>query len=358
MSRRGHFLKSSRQTSYLPVDSWPNADQEMWTHIHRRGDVYDTGGRGAHWEQRTVRNVSQGYGTWLKWLSEVEPEAMLEEPLARATRSRLAQYTKALEDRSLAPSTIQIHIQRLGQMMAAAAGTNEFGWIFVGANRLKPASVRNKQARIVPSYHLAELGFQLMRQAESLRPPFSPAARFRLGLQIAFMAYRPVRLGNMTQMVLGKHLIRNDTGDYHTCFREDETKTGIEIAFDVPRSLTHAFDTYLALYRPQLFSGFAEMTSVWVSRDGGPMTSSAISDQFIKATRKKFGFHINPHMFRDCAATTIAQDDPEHASAIAKILGHSTMATSEKHYNQARMIDAAHAVHAAFEPYRKSGARA
>ena len=59
-----------------------------------------------------------------------------------------------------------------------------------------------------------------------------------------------------------------------------------------------------------------------------------------KATMAAFGRYLSPHLFRDCAATTIAIDDPRHARSIMDILGHSTLATSEKHYNQARSLDA------------------
>ena len=51
---------------------------------------------------------------------------------------------------------------------------------------------------------------------------------------------------------------------------------------------------------------------------------------------------MNPHLFRDCAATTIATNDPEHVHVITSILGHSSLATSEHYYNHARSLQAAH----------------
>ena len=50
---------------------------------------------------------------------------------------------------------------------------------------------------------------------------------------------------------------------------------------------------------------------------------------------------INPHLFRDCAATTIAIEDPEHVRIASQILGHRSAATTERYYNQAQTIDAA-----------------
>jgi integrase/recombinase XerD len=57
-------------------------------------------------------------------------------------------------------------------------------------------------------------------------------------------------------------------------------------------------------------------------------------------TKRMVGVPISPHLFRDCAATTIATDDPEHVLTIAPLLGHTTLKTSEKHYNHARSLDA------------------
>jgi hypothetical protein len=59
-----------------------------------------------------------------------------------------------------------------------------------------------------------------------------------------------------------------------------------------------------------------------------------------------------PHLFRDGAATAIAIVDPEHVGTIASVLGHSTLATSERHYNQARGLEAGRRYHGTIEQLR------
>jgi integrase/recombinase XerD len=54
-----------------------------------------------------------------------------------------------------------------------------------------------------------------------------------------------------------------------------------------------------------------------------------------------FGRPINPHLFRDSAATSIAIDDPEHVRIASCLLGHSS-ATTEKYYNHACSVEASH----------------
>jgi len=54
--------------------------------------------------------------------------------------------------------------------------------------------------------------------------------------------------------------------------------------------------------------------------------------------------HINPHLFRDCAATTIADEDPNRVRMSAPVLGHTDFRTTEAYYIAAntRVAGAAH----------------
>jgi integrase len=59
-----------------------------------------------------------------------------------------------------------------------------------------------------------------------------------------------------------------------------------------------------------------------------------------RLTRAHLGRDLSPHLFRDCAATSIAVRDPEHGGIIKDDLGHTTFKTGEKFYNQADMTSA------------------
>ena len=52
------------------------------------------------------------------------------------------------------------------------------------------------------------------------------------------------------------------------------------------------------------------------------------------------GRAINPHLFRDCAATSIAIDDPGHVGIACRLLGHRAASTTERYYNHARGVEA------------------
>jgi integrase/recombinase XerD len=350
MSRRGHFAKIRKAPLYgLREADWPTADRAMWAAVLEPGGVLETGGRGARWKAKTIGNVESSYGHWLKWALARQENCSLG-PLERVTRDAVGLYIAYMRARDLSGSTIQIHLQRLGQMMTAATETMEYGWLFRAANRLKPKSVRDKRAKIQPTYRLVELGRKLMDEAKLMPAGWHrcPAVQFRNGLLIALLAYRPVRLANVAAIKIGGHL--RQVGDKYTLtFAADETKQNEELEFDVPAGLCADMSCYLENFRPVLVHRGPHVgtagQSLWVSRDGGPLLNGGIASMVSLKTAAAFGESINVHLVRDCAATTIAIDDPEHAFFIAPILGHSSMATSEKHYNQARTIDAGRAYH-------------
>jgi integrase/recombinase XerD len=68
---------------------------------------------------------------------------------------------------------------------------------------------------------------------------------------------------------------------------------------------------------------------------------TTIYARIIALTREKFGRSICPHLFRDCAATSIATGDPEHVYIAKSVLAHSTLKTTERYYIHAQPLEAA-----------------
>ena len=66
----------------------------------------------------------------------------------------------------------------------------------------------------------------------------------------------------------------------------------------------------------------------------------------------RIGPAVNTHLFRDCVATPIAHDDPEHVRICARILGHSRFSTTEGHYIVVKAVWAADHYHDLIELIR------
>ena len=98
-------------------------------------------------------------------------------------------------------------------------------------------------------------------------------------------------------------------------------------------------DHYLAKVRPRLLDG-REHDDLWLAWGGRAFTGDSLYGRLRQATLRAFGVALGPHMFRDCAATSLALDDPEHVQVIAPLLAHGSLRTGEAHYNHAGSMQA------------------
>jgi integrase/recombinase XerD len=120
----------------------------------------------------------------------------------------------------------------------------------------------------------------------------------------------------------------------------DETKNGRPLEVPFPDTLVPYLDRYLAHYRPLLAGNRYDGDRLWLSYFYKPQAAHSLQLQIVQRTRVAFGRAVNPHLFRDCIATHIAVHDPKNVRMAATILGHNSFATTERHYNLARMLEA------------------
>jgi len=107
----------------------------------------------------------------------------------------------------------------------------------------------------------------------------------------------------------------------------------------VPQNLIPHLKHYLQEVRPK-FTGSDRHDGLWASTKGRPLTRNAIARIITERSRGAFGHSVNPHLFRHCAATTIAILQPGRICVARDLLGHSSVATTNAYYNKARSIDA------------------
>jgi len=71
---------------------------------------------------------------------------------------------------------------------------------------------------------------------------------------------------------------------------------------------------------------------LWVGQGGSPLTPAGVQKALARHTRPRFGHALNPHLFRDCLATTQAALDPKHGRYASALLHHSNSRTTERSY--------------------------
>ena len=257
----------------------------------------------------------------------------------------MADYAKELSALNT-PRTVIGRLEELRDVLRVVEPERDWSWIGRMAARCggRRGDVRQKRARLRPSSELYELGIRLMAQAEhdTCGTALQRAVAFRDGLIIALLAARPLRRGSLAALRLGDVSRRGATMWMTVQAEHSKTRTPVELP--LPEDLTTGITAYLEEHRPVLLRG-AACDAFWVSRARQAMGEMAIYLRIVKLTQQAFGAPINPHLFRNAAATTIAIEDPASVRISATLLGHKSLRMTERHYDQAQMIHACRRYH-------------
>ena len=319
----------------VPVHEWPEEARNRWEEALRPGDILETERRVPSWKPLTKRNVASGYGAWLAWREMSNPDS---NGSLRPAAEELADYVAYMQQH-LAAATVKTRLTHLEIAIRLLDPDSDCKiYRTIRANLPEDDLSLEKRKRMQSASDLMSLGISLMdgvslevlREAKYLR-------QFRSGLQIALLAARPLRMKNFSSLRLGTHirLIRNQ---WYILIEGHETKTDEPLEATFPKMLTAYLNHYLTEIRPRLLK--APTDALWLSQYGSQQSSKSIAYNIGRWTEAEFGRSLNPHLFRDCAATSIAVEDPQHINIIASVLGHASLATSQEYYNQARSIDA------------------
>jgi integrase/recombinase XerD len=355
------FHPNSRCT---PLSDWPDLDRAAWALALEPADPLEpTIGYALRWKASTRVGIVNGYGRWLGWLDRSEQLDPTAPPGDRASPDRIEAYLKMLRAAHLADNTIANRLQQLGNALRAMAPGGDWASIHLASSRIfsKAKLVRDPVARMQPPEAVIGLGRDLMHIAEHdrFRTTGDRAILYRDGLIIAFLVYRPFRLENLASLCLDRQLERRG-GQWRLSVDATYTKGGLPIDCAWPADLVDELERYLSVHRPRLLefasADASASPALWVSKRGLGMGGDAISYQVGDRTKEQFGKPINVHTFRHIAATLIATNNPEGASDIRAILGHTSMRASDKHYNRAKTIAAGASLQSNIALLRKEGA--
>lgn len=220
---------------------------------------------------------------------------------------------------------------------------------------------------------------------------------------IAILLVCPIRIKSLASIHLEQHIQRPGDGRAYLVLIEDDQKNERPIEFELPRDVIRMIDRHLATRCPHmcpastpwlfprrdgtspilpgqlsarikrrvskvsgltvnshLFRHAAVMN--WLDANPGGyevarrllghsevshtinlysgLEVKSATRAFADLTLKLTGKRVSPHLFRDCAATTLARLSPESARLIRPVLAHSGFRTAERHYIHAQTIDA------------------
>ena len=284
----------------------------------------------AKWRPATFKQYAICLGYFLGWLhwcgryrEDLEVAVYVDEDTVRAYLDDMLRF-------DLAPPTIANRIDGLRAAVSVLAPDQDTAWLMAGISRLRAvhSDRRRKRERIQHTADVVGVGMDLMRNAEAdvVCHPLHRAIRFRDGLILAFAALAVPRIGVLSIMGLGKHLIRSGK-NWKIFWSAAEMKAGQPYDARLGPEISLLLDAYVDTYRPILLArrpagGGNEGTGLWLSTFGQQLCSRSIYGLITKRTGAVFDESVFPHALRHGAATTLAVERPDLIDIVSPLLQH------------------------------------
>lgn len=325
----------------LLYKDWPQADIAAWESLFTTGDIFDGVGPCADWSAGSQKKRRQSYGYWLSWCLRHQPVLLGQPPTTRISKEAVRGFLDEASAR-VNSVTLKCMISDLYVIARAMAPTGDWDWLNRLFKRLQHQSDRKSLPAPVPlsagEVLAKSLAWLENAGANSSASDLKRAIHFRSALMIAFLISRPVRRRALLAMTTSKHLQRTTSG-FNIRFSPEDMKDGRGRWFSLPDLLVQPMQSYLEAHRPVLL-GAGSTDALWVNQYGKGLTADGLSRELPRVTKQLLGIELRPHKFRHIAATSIAEQDPEHVNIIKDLLGHATLEMSHKHYNRATGLSA------------------
>ena len=329
---------------FASAATWPNGAAEAWAAAQAPASLLSVPNARADWRDATEKGVQQAYGQWARWSINRQTLPADASFADRVTPDELEAYVGDLR-MTTSDSTISTRLAFLKMALRSMAPQRDWAWLNKAISSVKRCAtpVRRKRQRLVPMHELVALGYDLMEGASCRAgdiPSMEQATSYRNGLSVALLAVRPYRLKNSSNIIIGQNLVERD-GGYWLFFQGSETKNDEELDQSVPEFLQEHVRFYLDWVRPVLAAGpygkgRATNNHLWLTHLGSPLKSWGFYRAITAVTEARFGHPVNPHLFRDCLATTIANEDPDNVQLIKFALGHLRSTIADKYYIHAQ----------------------
>jgi site-specific recombinase XerD len=279
------------------------------------------------------------YRRFLAFLSARHPSLLALPPPDRVNPKIIEEYVK-WQPASCGPKSIAIFLQSLRQILQHICPDQDWLWLLTIAKRVAAqAKQRRERNHLVTSEVLYRVGVELMETAinndkAAKKPYMTDALIFRDGLMIALLALVPLRRRTLAALRIGKHLVRSGNL-WALDIPAQDIKTRRPLDFPMSVELSRRIDLYLNRFRDR-FPGACAHDYLWPSKKGCPIGDGSIYLSIEKRTRHALGFRVNPHRFRQAAATFWSCRDPANVRGSKDLLGHLSFDTTEKYYIMAQ----------------------
>ena len=154
-------------------------------------------------------------------------------------------------------------------------------------------------------------------------------------LALAILFTKPLRVENLVALDLARHFRRDSKGRVISIrIPGSETKSGRDIEAMLDRKLAMRFATHVKTYRPRLPG--SQSSALFPGPTGDPIDPATISRNLKRLIENQVGAEFNPHLVRHLIPTLLFAEDASNGPVAQRMLDHSQLKTTEKHYGTAR----------------------
>lgn len=155
-------------------------------------------------------------------------------------------------------------------------------------------------------------------------------AKAQAALSLHILMYMPVRLGNLTDLKFGEHLVLRESEPSTLRLSEDETKTGAAVEFNIPEVLAARLRHYRDEIAAPLLGKRPDF--LFSNADSTGKGFAAVRGLIQRYSKQYIGVHMNPHVFRHLAAKFILDERPDAHAVVQHLLGHKKVETTVQFY--------------------------
>jgi integrase len=182
---------------------------------------------------------------------------------------------------------------------------------------------------------LLNVPVELWRDPNSEKPRCKAVARkqdavdLMIAAAVAILLHAPVRLKNLTNISLERHLIRNADGSGGLQIPAAEVKNGVALDFVLPCEVMYILDDYVARGRSWWLDPHEDHLFPFGETRA---TQAHFGDLLTQRVHRVSGLRVNTHLFRHIAAKLYLDEYPGQYEVVRLLLGHKSLTTTIKFY--------------------------
>lgn len=175
--------------------------------------------------------------------------------------------------------------------------------------------------------------------ARTKTPSRRDALRVQTAVAIEILLMAPIRLENLTELAMNRHLRLLRNGEMHLNVPMAEVKNRFEINGPLPAESARLINLYLERFRPVLAG--PGVPWLFPGKDGNAKSTDRMREQITEAVHELEGLDVTPHFSRHFGAKHYLDAHPGAYGVVRLVLGHKSVNTTTRYYAD---TDTAHAM--------------